>query len=180
MLQIALISHQHDDDVAVRVLPQLIQPSPHVDKGLLLADVVHQKRADRPAVVGRRDGAVALLAGGVPNLCLDSLRVDLDASRGELYADGGLGVEVELVAREPAEQVGFTDARVSDQDDCGGVWSATTLTEVARWAVSTFEEELQARTSVNCRNGMGVYLRGGRSHHIHRSPYWTWAPKGVL
>jgi hypothetical protein len=34
----------------------------------------------------------------------------LDGAGSELDADGRLGVEVELVAGEPAQQVGFTDA----------------------------------------------------------------------
>jgi hypothetical protein len=84
----------------------------------MLADVVDEQRADSAPVVGRRDGAVPLLAGRVPDLGLDGLRVDLDGARRELDADGRLGVEVELVAREPAQQVRLSDARVSDKDDC--------------------------------------------------------------
>lgn len=90
MLQIALVPHQHDDDVAVRVLPQLIEPSPDIDKGLLLADVVHEQRPYCATIVRGRDRTVSLLAGGIPDLRLDRLRVNLDAARRELYADGGL------------------------------------------------------------------------------------------
>ena len=43
---------------------------------------------------------VPFLAGGVPNLGLDNLAVDLEGAGGELDADGGLGLEAELVARE--------------------------------------------------------------------------------
>ena len=42
----------------------------------------------------------------------------LYTSGGKLHANRGLGVEVELVAREAREQVGLSDARIADDDDC--------------------------------------------------------------
>ena len=109
MPQIALVSNQHDDDVRVGMVAQLPQPPCDVLVGLVLADVVDEQRSHGATVVGRCDGAVALLAGCVPNLCLDRLGVHLDGAGRELDADGRLGVEVELVAGESAQQVGFTD-----------------------------------------------------------------------
>lgn len=109
MPQIALVSNQHDDNVGVGMVAQLLQPPRDVLIGLVLANVVDEQRANGAAVVGRCDGAVALLAGCVPNLCLDRLGVHLDGACRELDANGRLGVEVELVAGEPAQQVGFTD-----------------------------------------------------------------------
>lgn len=114
MLQIALVSHQHNHNVAVRMISQLLQPPRHVLVRLVLADVVDQERADGPAVVGACDGAVALLTGCVPDLGFDCFGVDLDAAGGEFDADGGLGVEVEFVAGESGEKVGLSDAGVSD------------------------------------------------------------------
>lgn len=46
-----------------------------------------------------------LLAGGVPDLSFDDLIVDVDATGGELDADGGFRLEAELVARESREEV---------------------------------------------------------------------------
>ncbi len=40
---------------------------------------------------------------------------DLDAACRELDADGGLRLQRELVAREPAEQVGLANAGVADE-----------------------------------------------------------------
>lgn len=108
MPQIALVSDQHDNDVRVGMVAQLLQPPCDVLVGLVLADVVDEQRSHGAAVVGRGDGAVALLAGCVPNLRLYSLGVHLDRTGSELDADGRLGVEVELVAGESAQQVGFT------------------------------------------------------------------------
>jgi hypothetical protein len=99
------------------MVAKLLEPPGDVLVGLVLADVVDEEGANGTAVVGGGDGAVALLARGIPDLGLDGLGVDLDRPRGELDADGGLGVDVELVSRETAQQVGFTDARISDQDD---------------------------------------------------------------
>ena len=83
----------------------------------MLADVVDEEGANGAAIVGRGDGAVAFLARRVPDLRLDGLVVDLDAAGRELDADGGFAVEVEFVAREPREQVGFADSAVSYEDD---------------------------------------------------------------
>lgn len=117
MPQIALVSDQHDDDVGIGVISKLLQPSRNVLVGLVLADVVDEEGADRAPVVGRGDGAVSLLTGGIPNLRLDGLGIDLDGSGGELDADSRLGVQVELISGESTQQVGFSDTRVSNQHD---------------------------------------------------------------
>lgn len=108
--QIALVSDQHDDDVGVSVVPQLLQPSRDVLVGLVLADVVDEEGTDSATVVGRRDGAISLLAGRIPDLRLDGLGVDLDRSRGELDTDCRLGVQVELISGESTEKVGLSDS----------------------------------------------------------------------
>ncbi len=114
MSQIALVADKHDDNVGVGVVAQLLQPSRDILVCLVLADVVNEEGPNSAAVVGGGNSTVSFLASSIPNLCLDSLGVDLDGARGELDTDGGLGVEVELVASESAEKVGFTNTRVSD------------------------------------------------------------------
>ena len=47
------------------------------------------------------------LAGGVPNLGLDDLVVDMNTPGGELDANGGFGFEAELVLGETRQEVGF-------------------------------------------------------------------------
>jgi hypothetical protein len=84
-------------------------------------DLLSQRRGeeerggDGMGMEGGRRG-VPLLAGGVPNLGLDDLAVDLEGAGGELDADGGLGLEAELVAGEAGEEVGLADAGVADED----------------------------------------------------------------
>lgn len=99
------------------MVAELFQPPGHILICLVFADIVHQQSADSSPIVGGGDGAVPLLAGSIPDLCLDGFGVHLDGPCGELYADGGLGVEVELIASKTAQQVGLADARISDQDD---------------------------------------------------------------
>lgn len=78
VLQIALISHEHDDDVCVGMVLEFFQPALNVVKRVLLGDVVDEKGAHSTAVVGGCDGSVALLAGGIPYLGLDYLALALN------------------------------------------------------------------------------------------------------
>jgi hypothetical protein len=110
MPQIALVAHKHNHNIGVRMIPQLLEPSCHVLVGLVLADIIDEQRSHRTAVVGGGDGAVALLASGVPDLGFDGLGVDLDAAGCEFDANGGFAVQIELVAGEAGEEVGFADA----------------------------------------------------------------------
>jgi hypothetical protein len=63
----------------------------------------------------RVENGLPLLSGGVPNLGLDDLAVDLEGAGGELDADGGLGLEAELVLGEAGEEVRLADAGVADE-----------------------------------------------------------------
>lgn len=55
------------------------------------------------------------LAGGVPDLGLDTLVLDDQGAGLELDADCGLGVQAELVTREPRQYLRLTDRRVPYQ-----------------------------------------------------------------
>lgn len=114
--QIALVADQHDDDVGVSVISQLLEPSRHVLVCLVLADVVYEECAHSTAIIGRRDGPVTFLASSIPDLRLDRFRVDLNGPRGELDADSGLGIKIELVSRESAKKIGLSNTRISDQN----------------------------------------------------------------
>ena len=115
--EIGLVSDEHDHNVRLGVVSQLLEPALDILKSRMLGNVVDQERPDRAAVVRAGNGTVALLPRRVPNLRLDGLSLGLDGLGGELYANGGLGLEVELVAREAAEEVGLADARVANQHD---------------------------------------------------------------
>lgn len=146
MPQIALVSHQHDNNIGIGVIPQLLKPSCDVLVCLVLADVIDEQCADGASVVGRGDGAVALLAGSIPNLRLDGLGVDLNGPRGEFDADSGLGVEVELVPSESTQQIGLSDTRVSDQDN----YKKKSNRRVSFWHVGKREEQQKAVAQQVC------------------------------
>lgn len=92
MSQIALVSDEHDNNVRVSVVAQLLQPPVDIIVGLVLADIVDKKSTDSTAVVGRRNRAVPFLTGGIPNLSLDGLGVDLDRAGCKLDTDCRLGL----------------------------------------------------------------------------------------
>ena len=54
--QVALVAHQHDDDVVVGMVPQLLEPALHVLVGQVLGDVVHQESPNRAPVVPAGEG----------------------------------------------------------------------------------------------------------------------------
>lgn len=109
MPQIALVSDQHNNNVGVGMVTQFLQPPCDILVCLVLADVINKQRSHRATIVSGGDGSVSLLSCSVPNLSLDRLCVDLDRPGRKFDADCRLGVEVELVAGESAQQVGFTD-----------------------------------------------------------------------
>ena len=83
----------------------------------MVCDVVDDNDAVGAAVVGRGDGAEALLACRVPDLELDRLALEFDGADLEVYADGRdvrLGVGVVCEAEEEAR---LADARVADQEE---------------------------------------------------------------
>lgn len=71
--QIALVTNQHDDDIGISVVAQLLKPTVDILVGLVLADIVDEEGTDSATVVGRSDGTVPLLTSGIPDLCLYGL-----------------------------------------------------------------------------------------------------------
>ena len=52
--QVALVAHQHDDDVAVSMVPKLLQPALHVLIRQVLGNVIYQQGAHCATVVPLR------------------------------------------------------------------------------------------------------------------------------
>lgn len=87
MFQIALVSHQHDHDVRIRMVPQLLQPPHNILVRLVLADIVDKECPYRASVICGCDGSISFLTRCIPNLGFDGLRIDLNGAGRELYAD---------------------------------------------------------------------------------------------
>lgn len=53
VLQITLVTNQHNDDVRIGMVPQFLQPSRYIDIGCVFGDIVNQKGTDGTPVVSR-------------------------------------------------------------------------------------------------------------------------------
>ena len=78
--KIALVADQQLVDALARVAVNLLQPLLDVVERDLVCDVVHDDDAVRAAVVARRNGTEALLAGGIP-LCIKREREPISIRR---------------------------------------------------------------------------------------------------
>ena len=54
MLQIALVTNEHDHNVRISVITKLLQPSGDVDIGLMFCDVIDEQSSDSTTVVSKR------------------------------------------------------------------------------------------------------------------------------
>ena len=117
VLQIALVSDKHNDNVLSSILTKLSQPPLNVLVGNALGDIVAKQSPNSSTIVGTGDGTVSFLSSSIPNLSLDSFAVDLNAPCGELNTNGGLGLQGELVPGETAQQVGLSNTRVPNKDN---------------------------------------------------------------
>jgi len=89
--KIALVADQQLVDALARVAVNLLQPLLDVVERDLVCDVVHDDDAVRAAVVARRNGTEALLAGGIP-LCIKRESRSASGERGGRVR-GGEGEE---------------------------------------------------------------------------------------
>mmetsp|Transcript_717 Transcript_717/g.991 ORF Transcript_717/g.991 Transcript_717/m.991 type:complete len:227 (-) Transcript_717:135-815(-) len=105
MSQVRLISNQHDHNVRLGVISQFLQPTLNILKSGMFANIINEEGSNGSTVVSGGDGAVALLAGRIPDLGLDGFALGLDGFGGEFYADCGFGVLVELIAGEAKYEV---------------------------------------------------------------------------
>lgn len=70
LAKVRLVPDQQLHDVGASVLPHVLDPMRHRQKGAPLGDVVSKNGPVSAAVVALGDGAEALLAGSVPDLQL--------------------------------------------------------------------------------------------------------------
>lgn len=77
MLEIRLVPNQHDHNVGVGVISQLLQPSFNILIGYMLRDVIHQQSSYSATIVRTSDSSVSLLSCCVPDLSFDRLSINL-------------------------------------------------------------------------------------------------------
>merc|ERR1719161_705885 len=103
-LQIALVTNEHEHHIRISVRPCFLQPLCEVVEGVPSGDVVNQKCAGGPPVVGSGDGPETLLSGGVPDLQLDLLPLDGYQPRSELHSDSEVMIGSEALVCELEKQ----------------------------------------------------------------------------
>lgn len=77
--KVRLVADEHDDDVGVRVVAQLLHPLLNVLEGDAAAHVVDNEGAGRTSVVGAGDGSVSVSHVGQRNRLVPSQRVGIAA-----------------------------------------------------------------------------------------------------
>jgi hypothetical protein len=117
MLEVALVAQDHDLDILLAVLSQLLEPVVHIFERFSPSDIVDDYRAMRILVISAGDSSVLFLASSVPKLRLDCFVIDLHVMSGEIDAYCVSGILFEGISGEPAQEVGLADARVADQYD---------------------------------------------------------------
>lgn len=80
-----LVADEHNDHIAVTVLPRILQPGGKVVESLTPCDVIHKQCAGGATVVRPCDATESFLASSVPDLQLDLLSVYCDHASAKLH-----------------------------------------------------------------------------------------------
>lgn len=115
--EVRLVADEHDGDAWLCIILQFSKPLLDVLECFGLGEVEGNDGSHCSTVVCVGDGPKSFLPGGVPNLVLDTLAVNVGRLGCELNSDGGLGVHVEDIIDEAREQVGLSHPRVADHHD---------------------------------------------------------------
>jgi hypothetical protein len=115
--QVALVSDEELVDVFAGVAVDLLEPLLDVGEGGLVGDVVDDDDAVRSTVVTGRDGTEALLSGGIPNLQLDGLAVELNGADLKVHSNGADVALCVGVVRKAQQETALTDSRVTNQKE---------------------------------------------------------------
>ena len=79
------------------MLIDFAHPLRDLGEGVSISDIVSDNNSMSSLVVTAGDGLESLLAGGIPNLELDGLAVDVDCSNFEVDSDGRHEVVIEYI-----------------------------------------------------------------------------------
>ena len=101
VMEIRLISHQHNSNVLVSIVFELVEPFLNALKCLLLCDVVNEQGTNGSSIISTRDSSVPLLPCSVPDLSFDDFAIALNTLRSKLNTNRCLTLEVEFILGEP-------------------------------------------------------------------------------
>ena len=130
--QIRLITHQQLVDVFGGVSINLVQPLLNIVEGFLVGHIVYDDNSVSPAIVRGCNGSESFLSGGIPDLELDGLSIQLNCSDFEINTNGGdVGFGVSVVC-ESKEQTRFTDTGVSNKEQFEQIVAVFSISEMER------------------------------------------------
>lgn len=107
----------------------------------LVGDVVYEKNAHSTTVVGGGDGSEALLAGGIPDLQLDALPIELNGPDLEVDSDGGDKGWGKRVFAEAQQTARLADAGVAYQEQLDLFTGRDRVSERAGSEVTAWSED---------------------------------------
>lgn len=110
LLQVVLISNQHNDHVGLSMLTGFLQPSRQMLKGVSPSNVVDQEGSRRAAVVTTGDTSEGFLSRGIPDLQLDELVVQVDHAGTKFDPDCQVMDGLESLVGELQQQTRLADA----------------------------------------------------------------------
>ena len=99
------------------MLMQLWKPSTQTLEGFGFGEVVDNDCSLGTPIVRVRQGSEPLLTSSVPNLGFHDFVLDVERFGGKLHPDSGSAIDNEGIIDEAVEDVGFTDARIANDDN---------------------------------------------------------------
>jgi hypothetical protein len=94
-----------------------VEPLLDIVEGLLVSDIIHYNDSMRTAVIRGSNGTEAFLSGGIPNLKLDGLSIQLNGADLKVHTNGrNVGFRVGIVGKSK-KQTRFTNTRVSNEEE---------------------------------------------------------------
>ncbi len=87
VMEIRLVSHQHNSNVLVSIVFELVEPFLNALKRLLLCDVVDEQGTNSSSIISTCDSSVPLLPCSVPDLSFDDFAITLNTLRSKLHTN---------------------------------------------------------------------------------------------
>ena len=94
---ISFIGQNDHTDICTAVLLNFLQPSVDIYKRFFICQIENDKNSISTFVISFGDGAISLLACGIPNLQSNGAFVDLKSSKSEIYTYGCHIIFLEIV-----------------------------------------------------------------------------------
>ena len=116
VVEITLISNEHDDHVGVSILSCLFQPACQMVECFPSCYIIDQEGTSRAAVIRSGDATKRFLPGSVPDLQLDVFVVNRNHARTKLNTDSQVVDRLKSLVRKLQEKARLADTCVANDD----------------------------------------------------------------